>query len=167
MNLQVKIHAVQMHYLKDKIHRKYARMVYTLNNYQVLRLQHLESIIKEGWSTPNYFKFSTYPPYFSWFYRILPSVKHFPFVKSEVNQLFTNNWNDEEPTPNQLRWKPFDIEADHDVDFVKGIKPICGAGDARSRHGIAIYIFTCNKSMVDSAFFNSDGDFLIGKVFKL
>jgi hypothetical protein len=46
-------------------------------------------------------------------------VKHFPFVKSEVNSLLTNNFNDEEATPNQLRWKPFDIEADEDIDFVK------------------------------------------------
>lgn len=57
--------------------------------------------------------------FLSWLYRILPSVKHFPFVKSEVNSLLTNNFNDEEATPNQLRWKPFDIEVDEDIDFVK------------------------------------------------
>ena len=39
---------------------------------------------------------------------------------------------------------------------------ICGAGDARLRHGLAIHVYSCNTSMVDKAFFNSDGDFLIG-----
>lgn len=47
------------------------------------------------------------------------------------------------------------------VDFVDGLHTIAGAGDSRSRHGLAVHIYTCNSSMVDKAFFNSDGDFLI------
>lgn len=42
------------------------------------------------------------------------------------------------------------------------MRTICGAGDARLRHGIAIHIYSCNISMENKAFFNSDGDFLIG-----
>ena len=42
------------------------------------------------------------------------------------------------------------------------MKTICGAGDPKIRHGIAVYIYTCNTSMKDRAFYNSDGDFLIG-----
>lgn len=124
----------------------------------------------------------------SWLYRILPSVKHNPFVKLS-HEYFTNKWDCDEQeaeiTPNQLRWKPFDIETNESVDFVqvnfnsylkknlndqcnlKGIKSICGAGDPKLRHGIGIYIFTCNKSMVNRAFYNSDGDFLIGKKLKI
>lgn len=41
---------------------------------------------------------------------------------------------------------------------------LCGAGDARSRNGLAIHVYTCNKSMTNKAFNNSDGDFLIGIV---
>lgn len=47
------------------------------------------------------------------------------------------------------------------VDFVEGLSTICGAGDAKSRHGLAIHVFTCNTSMKDRAFYNSDGDLLI------
>ena len=46
--------------------------------------------------------------------------------------------------------------------LTKGISTIAGAGDPKIRHGIAIHIYSCNKSMVDKAFYNSDGDFLIG-----
>lgn len=45
---------------------------------------------------------------------------------------------------------------------MNGLHTVCGAGDPCTRHGIAIHIYTCNTSMYDSAFFNSDGDFLIG-----
>lgn len=47
------------------------------------------------------------------------------------------------------------------VDFVDGLSTICGAGDAKTRHGLVIYVFTCNASMNHRAFYSSDGDFLI------
>lgn len=43
---------------------------------------------------------------------------------------------------------------------------LCGAGDVRSRHGLVIHIYSCNQSMNNKAFNNSDGDFLIGKNYK-
>ena len=36
-----------------------------------------------------------------------------------------------------------------------------GAGDSKTRHGIAVHVYTCNKSMANRAMYNSDGDFLI------
>jgi homogentisate 1,2-dioxygenase len=68
-------------------------------------------------------------------------------------------------TPNQLRWSPFDIPSEK-TDFVQGIRTIAGAGDASLKHGIAIHIYVANTDMADSAFYNSDGDFLIGKKVK-
>ena len=44
----------------------------------------------------------------------------------------------------------------------QGLATLCGAGDVRSRHGLAIHIYSCNVSMHHRAFYNSDGDFLIG-----
>ena len=38
---------------------------------------------------------------------------------------------------------------------------LSGAGDSKTRHGIAVHVYTCNVSMIDKAFYNSDGDFLI------
>ncbi|KAL3261053.1 hypothetical protein MRX96_046194 [Rhipicephalus microplus] len=47
------------------------------------------------------------------------------------------------------------------VDFVDGLNTVCGAGDARTRHGVAVHVYCCNISMKDKAMYNSDGDFLI------
>lgn len=62
-----------------------------------------------------------------------------------------------------MRWKPFDIPSGNEkTTFVQGLHTVCGAGDARSRHGLAIHVYLCNASMDNTAFYNSDGDFLIG-----
>ncbi|XP_075259528.1 homogentisate 1,2-dioxygenase-like [Convolutriloba macropyga] len=68
------------------------------------------------------------------------------------------------PTPpTQLRWKPFKTPDSNTSphNFVQGLRKLGGAGDPKSRHGAAIYIYTFNRPMTDSAFYNSDGDFLI------
>lgn len=62
-----------------------------------------------------------------------------------------------------MRWNPFDLPFKSKVDFVEGLHTICGAGDPKSRHGIAIHVYLCNSSMQNRAVYNSDGDFLIGK----
>ncbi|XP_055858165.1 homogentisate 1,2-dioxygenase [Episyrphus balteatus] len=97
----------------------------------------------------------------TWFYRIRPSVIHYPFEKFENVPNLTSDWNKQHPNPNQMRWRPFDIPATEKVNFVEGLHTICGAGDARTRHGIAIHVYLCNSSMENTAFYNSDGDFLI------
>lgn len=64
----------------------------------------------------------------------------------------------------QLRWKPFDVPTRQaaEVDFINGLHTICGAGDFRTRQGIAIHMYLCNASMKNKALYNVDGDFLIG-----
>ncbi|CAB4060897.1 HGD [Lepeophtheirus salmonis] len=93
---------------------------------------------------------------------MLPSAKHDPFEKLPHDYL-TNDWNENEPNPNQMRWKPFDIEKDDDkkVDFIDGLRTLAGAGDSKSRNGMAIHIYGCNTSMNNRCMYNSDGDFLI------
>ncbi|TRY76764.1 hypothetical protein TCAL_07608 [Tigriopus californicus] len=95
----------------------------------------------------------------TWFYRIRPAVHHTPFEPMESGFL-NSKWDDQHPNPNQLRWKPFDLPS-RDTDFVQGLHTLAGAGDPRTRHGVAIHIFACNTSMSDSCFSNADGDFLI------
>ncbi|EDW76012.1 uncharacterized protein Dwil_GK14896 [Drosophila willistoni] len=99
----------------------------------------------------------------TWLYRRLPSAVHQPFKPFVGAKYFTQNWNEQPPNPNQLRWKPFDLptERKKPVDFVQGLHTVCGAGDPRVRHGLAIHVYLCNVSMENSAFYNSDGDFLI------
>jgi len=97
----------------------------------------------------------------SWLYRILPSAKHKPFSPLTYT-LLTNDWADQHPNPNQLRWKPFSLpEKGTKVDWVQGLRTVAGAGCPRSRHGIGIHVYVCNAAMRDKAFYNSDGDMLI------
>lgn len=100
----------------------------------------------------------------TWFYRIRPSVVHKPFtaLPPPASSHFTINWSEQPPNPNQMRWMPFDVPSDGAVvDFVQGLHTICGAGDPKSRHGIAVHVYLCNASMVDRAMYNSDGDLLL------
>ncbi len=49
------------------------------------------------------------------------------------------------------------------MDFVNGLRTLCGAGEVQSRNGLAVYVYACNSSMNNKAFYSADGDFLIGK----
>ncbi len=64
----------------------------------------------------------------AWLYRIKPSVTHEPFhpLNFPVNTL-TSDFTNAVITPNQLRWRPFQIPSDP-VDFVQGLFTICGSG---------------------------------------
>uniref|UniRef100_A0A8D0HEV9 Homogentisate 1,2-dioxygenase n=2 Tax=Sphenodon punctatus TaxID=8508 RepID=A0A8D0HEV9_SPHPU len=86
----------------------------------------------------------------SWLYRILPSVRHTPFHPIDQGYL-THKWDEVEPDPNQLRWKPFAIlkVSQKKLDFVSGLHTLCGAGEPKSRNGIAVHIFACNTSMIN------------------
>lgn len=65
-----------------------------------------------------------------------------------------------------MRWQPFGIP-NEPTDFIEGIATVCGAGDPKARSGLAIYIYTCNKSMKNKCLYNSDGDFLIGIIYNV
>lgn len=99
----------------------------------------------------------------SWLYRIRPCVVHYPWTRETDQGNLTSRFDETEPNPAQLRWHPFDIpnKDSSKVDFVQGLNTIAGAGDPKSRNGLAIHIYCCNKSMENKAFYSSDGDFLI------
>ena len=61
--------------------------------------------------------------------------------------------------PNQLRWNPFDL--DEDVDWVRGLHLVAGAGDPTTKSGLGILLFAAGKDMGREAFYSADGDFLI------
>lgn len=48
------------------------------------------------------------------------------------------------------------------MNFLQGICTKGGGGDVKSKAGMAIYVYSCNASMDKTAFYNSDGDWLIG-----
>eukprot|EP01100_Stratorugosa_tubuloviscum_P004646 TRINITY_DN2168_c0_g3_i1.p1 TRINITY_DN2168_c0_g3~~TRINITY_DN2168_c0_g3_i1.p1 ORF type:complete len:435 (-),score=215.81 TRINITY_DN2168_c0_g3_i1:121-1425(-) len=97
----------------------------------------------------------------SWLYRILPSVIQGPLEKID-NGLIYNNFDQAIVDPTQFRWLPFELEDEtQKIDFVQGIKAIAGSGSPALKTGCAIYVYCCNDSMTNRAFYNSDGDFLI------
>ncbi|CAL7948034.1 unnamed protein product [Xylocopa violacea] len=100
----------------------------------------------------------------SWLYRIKPSVVHEPFLPIDRPSNLDYKWDAATPTPNQLRWKPFEVPGRQaaEIDFVDGLHTICGAGEFRGRRGVAVHVYLCNASMKDKAVCNSDGDFLLG-----
>lgn len=117
----------------------------------------------------------------SWLYRIQPSVLHAPFVPvaddaSSVpsgvrGRRFGGEFSRENGysvNPNQLRWHPLPLPppaagkpGEAGTTFVQGLFTMCGQGDPKVKHGLAIHMYACNASMGKEAFHNSDGDMLI------
>lgn len=64
-----------------------------------------------------------------------------------------------------MRWNPFDFPSDlKKTDFIEGMHTVCGAGDPKLKNGLAVHIYSCNISMENRAFYDADGDLLIGKI---
>lgn len=100
----------------------------------------------------------------SWLYRIRPSVLQSPFKEAEFQPIFEDHSN-LVIDPNQMRWNPPEISIESnvglEVDFIDGLQLMCSSGDASMKEGLSIYQYLATISMVDKAFYNSDGDFLI------
>ena len=61
-----------------------------------------------------------------------------------------------------MRWKPLEIpEEGNDVNFIEGIVAVAGAGGPMMKDGLGIHWYACNTSMLNQAFYSSDGDMLI------
>jgi len=104
----------------------------------------------------------------TWIYKIRPSAAHPPFRKvndvPELKNKYARMMAEfTEVNPNQLRWKPFPIPEPkaEPIDFLQGMIAVAGAGDPATKAGCAIYVYCCNDSMRNSAFYSSDGDMLI------
>ncbi|CAG0881802.1 unnamed protein product, partial [Cyprideis torosa] len=95
----------------------------------------------------------------TWLYRVMPSVAHEDFKPVDIGYI-VSDWSGLHTTPNQLRWPPFPFPSDKHT-WLEGLRSVCGTGSPREGSGISIYVYTCNTSMDQQAFFNSDGDMLI------
>ncbi|MBU3742731.1 MAG: homogentisate 1,2-dioxygenase, partial [Candidatus Kapabacteria bacterium] len=96
----------------------------------------------------------------SWMYRIRPSVVHSPYKRIDNGLLRSTPFAEVETTPNQLRWDPVAIPAEP-TTFIGGLRTIGGNGDLSTHAGVAIHVYVCNTSMVDTFFYNADGEMLI------
>jgi homogentisate 1,2-dioxygenase len=123
----------------------------------------------------------------TWLYRIQPGVvgsSHSDFVPADDHTVFgcaPTDWNaatatsttssvtadaDNQDTtradPNPMRWKPFPFcEPNSKTSFLSGLKLLLSSSSPETKYGLAIYMYSFNRSMVDEHFYNADGDFLI------
>ncbi|KAN0104027.1 homogentisate 1,2-dioxygenase [Russula decolorans] len=102
----------------------------------------------------------------AWLYRIRPSVAHQGFTALGVNPDLEADFSLTNPrvqvSPTQLAWHPFAVPMEGSgIDFVRGLKTLCGAGSPVLREGLAIHIYAADKSMENEAFCNNDGHMLI------
>jgi homogentisate 1,2-dioxygenase len=95
----------------------------------------------------------------SWLYRIRPAAMHAPF-RPLAHAGITSDFNQAPTPPNPLRWNPQPIPTNA-TDFVAGIATVAGNGDPHAQSGCGIHRFAANRSMVDRAFYNADGEMLI------
>ena len=97
----------------------------------------------------------------SWLYRIYPTAAHTPFKRIDNGKLRSTPFDEmKEVTPNRLRWNPLDIP-NEPADFIDGLTTIAGGGDVDSGNGVGIHVYICNRSMINRAFFNCDGEMLL------
>ena len=95
----------------------------------------------------------------SWQYRLRPSAMHAPFKRMDDGFVRTAPCPEAECPPNRLRWAPLPMPAEA-TDFVAGLRTYATCGDARMQHGVGVHGYAINKSMVDRAFYDADGDLL-------
>lgn len=132
----------------------------------------LEGAVPQGQNSPQVCPYGTYAEQLSgtaftaprnknlrsWLYRIRPSVQHAPFKPSPTAPGL--NYCFDSANPNQLRWRPFPLPGKTST-WLEGLHTVCGAGDPKTRGGIAIHVYSCNASMTAQAHYNADGDYLI------
>ncbi len=96
----------------------------------------------------------------SWLYRRQPSV-----VSGRYEAFEQASWLSAAPQsavmpPEPLRWHPFSIP-ETPTDFVDGISTLATNGSVESQTGMAVHIYTCNRSMQQRALVNADGEMLL------
>ena len=95
----------------------------------------------------------------SWLYRIRPAAMHGAF-ELQPDGRFHNRFDEQPPTPNQLRWDPFPMPGKA-TDFVDGLLTIAGNGSAASLGGCGIHIYAANRSMEKRFFYDADAELLL------
>ncbi len=97
----------------------------------------------------------------SWLYRLRPSAAHGPFAPYAGAALLRSGPFDAvAPSPNRLRWDPLP-GAEQPVDFLDALTTFGGNGDPMIQAGVAIHLYSANRSMTDRVFFDADGELLI------
>ena len=94
----------------------------------------------------------------SWLYRIRPAAMHGEFLPmGEVH--FHNRFDEQPPTPNQLRWSPAPMPP-NETDWLDGLFTMAGNGGPAEGTGVGIHSWAANKDMEDRFFYDADAEML-------
>ncbi len=96
----------------------------------------------------------------SWLYRRLPSVMTGACQPYEQPWWTTGAASGVAVPPDPLRWHPFPM-AQAPTDFVDGLRTVVANGDADAQSGLAVLVYTANRSMGRRALVNTDGEMLL------
>lgn len=96
----------------------------------------------------------------SWLYRLRPSAMHRSFEALPQGLFRSGPFDELPPSPNRLRWDPWPMPTEP-TDFVASLVTYGGNGAPAWGTGISIHGYACNRSMVDSVFFDADGELLL------
>ena len=96
----------------------------------------------------------------SWLYRLRPSAGHAPFQPHGARLLRSGPFEEMPASPNRLRWNPLP-RATSPTDFVEGLITFGGNGAPSAFAGIGVHLYSANRSMVDTVFFDADGELLL------
>jgi homogentisate 1,2-dioxygenase len=94
----------------------------------------------------------------SWLYRIRPAAMHGEFSAME-QATFHNRFDEQPPTPNQLRWSPMPMPA-APTDWLDGLFTMAGNGGAGEGIGVGIHAWAANKDMAGRWFYDADAELL-------
>jgi homogentisate 1,2-dioxygenase len=98
----------------------------------------------------------------TWFYRIRPSVVRgdLRLASAVAANVRTAPITEARPLPMPMRWDPLPAPT-NPVDFVDGLITFAANGDAGAQVGLAIHLYTANRSMGERVFCCADGELLI------
>ena len=95
----------------------------------------------------------------SWLYRIQPAARHGRF-ESHAHPRLSADFDSVPTPPDRLRWDPLPLPSTP-CDFIDGIVTFAGCGSASVQLGAAIHLYAANRSMVQRAFYDADGELLV------
>lgn len=96
----------------------------------------------------------------TWLYRLRPSATHPPYRQTDAHKLRSGPFDEVPPSPNRLRWNPLPLPTEP-TTFIEGLFTLGGNGSPAMGSGVGVHIYAANAPMVDTAFFNADGELLI------